>query len=49
MENQVVDALSRRAHETHNSTINMYVTDLKEKCTICHMLGTQDIKNPLQL
>jgi hypothetical protein len=30
-ENQVADALSRRAHEVHIATINMYVTYLKEK------------------
>jgi hypothetical protein len=30
-ENQVVDALSRRAHEVHVSAINMYKTYLKDK------------------
>jgi hypothetical protein len=30
-ENQVVDALSRRAHEVHIAAINMYMTDLKDK------------------
>jgi hypothetical protein len=30
-ENQVVDALSRRAHEVHIATISMYMTDLKDK------------------
>jgi hypothetical protein len=30
-ENQVVDALSRRAHEVHVATINMYMTALKDK------------------
>jgi hypothetical protein len=29
-ENQVVDALSRRLHEMHVATINMYNSDLKE-------------------
>jgi hypothetical protein len=28
-ENQVVDALSRRAHEVHVESINMYMTYLK--------------------
>jgi hypothetical protein len=30
-ENQVVDALSRRAHEMHILSISMYKTDLKDK------------------
>jgi len=30
-ENWVVDALSRRAHKMHISTINMYRTGLKDK------------------
>jgi hypothetical protein len=30
-ENQVVDALSRTAHEVHVSAINMYRKDLKDK------------------
>jgi hypothetical protein len=30
-ENQVVDALSRRAHEMHIAAISMYRTDLKDK------------------
>jgi hypothetical protein len=30
-ENQVVDALNRRAHEKHIETINMYRTDMKDK------------------
>jgi Mg2+ and Co2+ transporter CorA len=30
-ENQVVDALNRRAHEVHISAINMYMTYLKDK------------------
>ena len=30
-ENQVVDALSRRAHEVHIATIRMYSAYLKEK------------------
>jgi hypothetical protein len=30
-ENQVVDALSRRAHEVHVAAINMYMTDLKDQ------------------
>jgi hypothetical protein len=30
-ENQVVDALNRRAHEVHIAAINMYKTDLKDK------------------
>jgi hypothetical protein len=31
MENKVVDALSRRVHELHDTTINMYQTYLKDK------------------
>jgi hypothetical protein len=30
-ENKVVDALSRRVHELHATTINMYQSDLKDK------------------
>jgi hypothetical protein len=30
-ENQVVDALSRRAHEMHIAAISMYKIDLKDK------------------
>jgi hypothetical protein len=30
-ENQVVDELSRRAHEVHIAAISMHMTDLKEK------------------
>jgi hypothetical protein len=30
-ENQVVDALNRRAHEVHVEAINMYRTDIKDK------------------
>jgi hypothetical protein len=30
-ENQVVDALSRRDHEVHIATINMYTIDMKDK------------------
>jgi hypothetical protein len=30
-ENRVVDALSRRVHEMHASTISMYVSDLKDR------------------
>jgi hypothetical protein len=30
-ENQVDDALSRRAHEVHVVAISMYMTDLKDK------------------
>jgi hypothetical protein len=30
-ENQVVDTLSRRAHEVHIAAISMYGTDLKDK------------------
>jgi hypothetical protein len=30
-ENKLVDALSRRAHEVHISSINVYMTDLKDK------------------
>jgi hypothetical protein len=33
-ENQVVDALSRRAHEVHIATINMYKTDMKDKIIV---------------
>jgi len=29
-ENQVVDTLSKRAHEVHVAAINMYKTDLKD-------------------
>jgi hypothetical protein len=31
MENKVADALSRRVHELHDTTINMYQTYLKDK------------------
>jgi hypothetical protein len=30
-ENQVVDALNKRAHEVHVEAINMYKTDLKDQ------------------
>jgi hypothetical protein len=30
-ENKVVDALNKKVHELHTSTINMYQTDVKNK------------------
>jgi hypothetical protein len=30
-ENKVVDALSRKVHELHATTINMYMTVIKDK------------------
>jgi hypothetical protein len=30
-ENKVVDALSRRVHELHSTTISMYQTDIKRR------------------
>jgi hypothetical protein len=40
-ENKVVDALSRRVHEMHATTIGMYHSDLKDKIT-------KDVKLDLQ-
>ena len=39
-ENKVVDALSRRVHEMHATTINMYKYDLKDNFGSCKFIST---------
>jgi hypothetical protein len=43
-ENEVDDALSERAHEKHIATINMYMTDLKDKIIATTNLDQQYLK-----
>ena len=44
MENQVADALSRRANEVHISSISMYMTDLKDKTVATTNLDQNHLK-----
>ena len=43
-ENQVVDALKKRAHEVHIAAINMYRTDLKDKIIAAANLDQHCVK-----
>jgi hypothetical protein len=43
-ENQVVDALNRRAHEVHIAAIDMYMIDLKDKIITSTNLDQQYVR-----